>query len=227
MCPIRNTLLYPAKCFYLPKRQMGGPQLLHFMDETSLSLSPTPFLVLSFSRSFSFYLSLHSFFLYPYPFCVCFTWISTYNLHMFVIYVLSLLFCLFPFHCIILYLRLFFSFYSLYCLLLHCSRVLHLYSPFPFSLSHLSRFLSLLFLSFLSFLSLLFIFDFFSTLFNTASSPTPQIPLCREDAGIEPRTVTTSTLAVKQSNHWARSHPSHIFYCLSFLYIPFFVFMFV
>ncbi len=28
-----------------------------------------------------------------------------------------------------------------------------------------------------------------------------------EDAGIEPRTVATSTLAVRRSNHSARSHP--------------------
>jgi hypothetical protein len=30
-----------------------------------------------------------------------------------------------------------------------------------------------------------------------------------EDAGIEPRTVATTTLAVRRSNHSARSHPVH------------------
>ncbi len=37
-----------------------------------------------------------------------------------------------------------------------------------------------------------------SNLFNTAPSAAP---LCREDAGIEPRTVATRALAVRLSNH--------------------------
>ncbi len=100
MCPIKNTHLYPAKCFYLPKRQMGGTSTVAFYGSKPPFSSPTPFLVLSFSRSFSFYLSLHSFFLYPYPFCVCFTWISTYNLHMFVYLLCNSPFYIFPFNCI-------------------------------------------------------------------------------------------------------------------------------
>jgi hypothetical protein len=100
MCPIKNTLLYPAKCFYLPKRQMGGPQLLHFMNQNPLSLPPPlssfPLSLILFFLSFS----LHSFFLYPYPICVCFTWISTYNLHMFVYLLFNSPFYIFPFNCI-------------------------------------------------------------------------------------------------------------------------------
>jgi hypothetical protein len=42
--------------------------------------------------------------------------------------------------------------------------------------------------------------DFLCTLFNIASSTAPQIPVS-EDAGIELRSVASSTLAVRRSNH--------------------------
>ncbi len=46
--------------------------------------------------------------------------------------------------------------------------------------------------------------QFLSTLFNTVVCR-PQIPLCRGDAGIEPRTLASLDLAVRRSNHPARS----------------------
>jgi hypothetical protein len=43
------------------------------------------------------------------------------------------------------------------------------------------------------------------------------------DAGIEPRTVATGALAVRRSNHWARSHPfrpSYVFSGISGISLP-------
>ncbi len=45
--------------------------------------------------------------------------------------------------------------------------------------------------------------DFLCMIFNTASSATHCVGGC----WIEPRTVATTTLAVRRSNHSARSHP--------------------
>jgi hypothetical protein len=53
---------------------------------------------------------------------------------------------------------------------------------------------------------LYFIF-YICTVFNTAPSAAPSGSTLSEDAGIEPRTVATPALAVRRSNHRARSHP--------------------
>ncbi len=49
-------------------------------------------------------------------------------------------------------------------------------------------------------------FPFLCTEFNTASSAAPQDSTASEDAGIEPRTVATSALAGRRSNHSAIFH---------------------
>ncbi len=57
--------------------------------------------------------------------------------------------------------------------------------------------------------------DFFlCTVFNTASSPAPQIAVS-EDAGIEPRTVATSALAAR------RSANAEVAFLYVFLYLPY------
>jgi hypothetical protein len=58
---------------------------------------------------------------------------------------------------------------------------------------------------------------FESTVFNTVSSASPQsCKTVSEDAGIEPKTVAKFVLAVRQSNHSARSHPLIHYYFIAF-----------
>jgi hypothetical protein len=45
------------------------------------------------------------------------------------------------------------------------------------------------------------------TLFNTVFICLPSDSTVSEDAGIEPRTVATLAMAVRRTNHSARSHP--------------------
>jgi hypothetical protein len=48
---------------------------------------------------------------------------------------------------------------------------------------------------------------FLCTFLNSASSATPQIPLCPKDAVIAPRTVATLALTARRPTNSARSHP--------------------
>jgi hypothetical protein len=52
-----------------------------------------------------------------------------------------------------------------------------------------------------------FYFDFFLFMYDTASSAAPQIQLCVGGCWDRTQTVATTTLAVRRSNHSARSHP--------------------
>ncbi len=71
-------------------------------------------------------------------------------------------------------------------------------------------------MSFCVLLSFFFFYLFYSLfgldfhVFNSVSPAAPQISLWSEDAGIEPRTVTTLALAVSRSNHSARYHPQRL-----------------
>jgi hypothetical protein len=47
----------------------------------------------------------------------------------------------------------------------------------------------------------------YGTVFNTVSSAAPPDSTVSEDAGIQPRIVSTTALTVRRSNHSAKSHP--------------------
>jgi hypothetical protein len=63
------------------------------------------------------------------------------------------------------------------------------------------------------------IFGFFFVYgYRTASSAAPSDSTVSEDAGIQPRSVATSALTVRRSNHSARSHPHPLLD--SYWYLP-------